>query len=94
MKPMLKGVAAVTVLALFASSDAVGQGGPPTLAKDLAPARLGARLAVTSPAFTSGGTIDERYTQNGENLSPALQWPRPPVGTRSYVVLVADAGVN
>jgi Raf kinase inhibitor-like YbhB/YbcL family protein len=90
---MLKRVATVTILALFSNADGA-QGGPPVLAKDLAPARLGARLTVTSPAFTSGGTMNERYTQNGENLSPPLDWTRPPAGTRSYVVLVADAGVK
>jgi Raf kinase inhibitor-like YbhB/YbcL family protein len=100
MRIMLKGIAGVTILYLFTSAagaqggNSPGQGGPPVLAKDLAPARLGARLFVTSPAFTSGETLDEKYTQNGGNISPPLEWARPPAGTRSIVVIVSDAGVN
>ena len=73
MNTVLKGAAAISILAIFAISASAqgqspaGQGGPPVLAKDLAPARLSTRLQVTSPAFSSGGTIDERYTQNGAN---------------------------
>ena len=100
MKNVLKGAAVSTLIILLAGSanaqgeNASGQGGPPVLAKQLAPARLGARLAVTSPAFTSGKTLDEKYTQNGANMSPPLAWGRGPAGTRSYVVLAEDSGVN
>ena len=96
---ILKG-ASTLVLALFAlsanaqSESATGQGGPPVLAKNLVPARMGGRLLVTSPAFTSGKTLDERYTQNGANMPPPLEWARGPAGTRSYVVLAEDSGVN
>jgi Raf kinase inhibitor-like YbhB/YbcL family protein len=38
--------------------------------------------------------IDGRYTQNGENVSPSLDWAKPPAGTRTLAVIVADAGVN
>jgi Raf kinase inhibitor-like YbhB/YbcL family protein len=55
---------------------------------------MGARLSVTSPAFTSGKTLDERYTQNGENVPPSLQWAKGPSGTLSFVVLAEDSGVN
>jgi Raf kinase inhibitor-like YbhB/YbcL family protein len=64
------------------------------LAKDVAPARQGTRLRVISPAFGPGGTIDEEFTQNGENMSPPLEWSKGPVGTRSYVVIAEDSSVN
>jgi Raf kinase inhibitor-like YbhB/YbcL family protein len=38
--------------------------------------------------------LDDRYTQNGEDISPSLAWTRGPVGTQSFVVLAEDAGVN
>ncbi len=100
MRIILKTVTALTLVTLFAvsasaqSENASGQGGPPVLAKNLAPARMGARLAVTSPAFASGKTLDEKYTQNGSNMSPSLAWTKGPAGTQSYVVLVEDTGVN
>jgi len=77
-----------------AGGGAAAEAGPPVLAKDLAPARMYAKLNVTSRAFTSGGALDERYTQNGENVSPPLSWAKGPTGTQSYVVLAEDAGVN
>ena len=88
--------AAATLSVLFAVSvNAQGeQAGPPVLAKNLVPARLSARLLVTSSAFTSGRALDDRYTQNGDNMPPPLAWARGPTGTQSYVVLAEDSGVN
>lgn len=88
--------AATTISVLFAVSvNAQGeQAGPPVLAKNLVPARMSARLLVTSSAFTSGKSLGDRYTQNGENMPPPLAWARGPAGTQSYVVLAEDSGVN
>jgi Raf kinase inhibitor-like YbhB/YbcL family protein len=96
MNTLLKSTIAISLFSLLAiSANAQGnQGGPPVLAKDLAPARFGTTLRVTSSAFSSGGMIDGRYTQNGENVSPSLDWAKPPAGTRTLAVIVADAGVN
>jgi Raf kinase inhibitor-like YbhB/YbcL family protein len=96
MKRALIVAAAALVAAAVSdvSIDAQAQGGPPVLAKDVAPARQGTRLRVISPAFNPGGALDEEYTQNGENMSPPLEWSKGPVGTRSYVVIAEDASVN
>jgi len=100
MKAMLRSATVLSLVTLFAVSanaqgeNPSGQGGPPVLAKSLAPARMGGRIMVTSPAFSSGKTLDEKYTQNGANMSPPLAWTKGPVGTRSYVVLAEDSGVN
>ena len=53
-------------------------GGPPVLAKQLVPAPGAIRLMVTSDAFTSGATLDDKYTQNGDNMSPSLSWSKGP----------------
>jgi len=100
MRTVLKSASALILVTLFAVSanaqgeNASSQAGPPVLAKALVPARMGARLAVTSPAFASGKTMDVKYTQNGSNMSPPLAWTKGPVGTLSYVVLAEDSGVN
>lgn len=90
-------VAAVTLLLAvpaFAQGQNAGDG-PPLLANKIAvPSGATARLLVTSGAFTSGSTLNDRYTQNGDNMSPGLTWARGPLGTQSYVVLAEDAGVN
>jgi len=68
--------------------------GPPVLAKQIAQARGGTRLLVSSGAFTGGEAIPDKYTQNGDNISPAINWVRGPQGTLSFVVLAEDSGVN
>jgi Raf kinase inhibitor-like YbhB/YbcL family protein len=95
-----KSTVAFAVVALFAASayaqgQAPAAGGPPVLAKQLAPARGGSsRLLVTSGAFVSGAGLDDKYTQNGDNMSPGLAWSKGPLGTQSYAVLAEDSGVN
>ena len=99
-KFMTKAAGSLAVVALFAASayaqaPAAGGDGPPVLASKLAPAKGGAaRLLVTSSAFSSGSELDDKFTQNGDNMSPSLSWAKGPAGTQSYVVLAEDAGVN
>jgi hypothetical protein len=49
-----------------------------------------ASIELTSPAFTEGQPIPERYTCNGENVSPALAWGEPPAGTQSFALIMDD----
>src|SRR5262249_54456179 len=71
-----------------------GNNGPPVLAKEIVKAKGGGKLLVMSSAFSSGEDLDDKYTQNGANMSPPLSWSKGPAGTRSYVVLAEDSGVN
>jgi Raf kinase inhibitor-like YbhB/YbcL family protein len=66
----------------------------PVMASTLAPAKGGVTLTVMSSAFKNGEMFPEVYTQNGQNISPPLSWTRGPAGTKSYVVLTEDSGVN
>ena len=47
-------------------------------------------LEVKSPDFASGGTIPKRFTCEGGDLSPALEWSAPPSGTQSVAVIADD----
>lgn len=47
-------------------------------------------LVLQSPAFSSDGTIPSKYTCEGRNISPPLQWHGAPSGTVSYVLIVDD----
>jgi len=47
-------------------------------------------LAITSPAFKQGDVIPTKYTRDGANISPPLEWHDAPPETRSFVVLVED----
>lgn len=41
-------------------------------------------------AFNEGELIPARYTSDGENVSPAIEWDDLPSGTRSLALLVDD----
>jgi Raf kinase inhibitor-like YbhB/YbcL family protein len=47
-------------------------------------------LDVTSTAFQEGQTIPTRYTADGENVSPPLQWPQAPDKTQSFALICED----
>jgi Raf kinase inhibitor-like YbhB/YbcL family protein len=49
-------------------------------------------FTLTSPAFDRGTPIPERYRGRlfGANISPALAWTTPPVGTAELVLIVQD----
>jgi hypothetical protein len=47
-------------------------------------------LNVASPAFPHGQRIPERYSKDGGNISPPLEWQNAPRNTRSFAVVVED----
>ena len=47
-------------------------------------------LALTSPAFHSGGAIPKRFTCDGAGVSPPLRWTAPRRQARSLALLVED----
>ena len=97
-----KSAGTVAAIALFAAAPyalaqapAAGGDGPPVLANKIAlPQGAASRMLVTSSQFNYGGQLDDKFTQNGDNMSPGIGWAKGPPGTQSYVVLTEDAGVN
>lgn len=47
-------------------------------------------LQLTSAAFTHEGEIPKRFTCDGDDVSPALEWGGIPDGTASLVLIVDD----
>jgi Raf kinase inhibitor-like YbhB/YbcL family protein len=47
-------------------------------------------LTITSTAFTDGGEIPSRYTCQGDDTSPPLDWRGVPATARSLVLIVDD----
>lgn len=47
-------------------------------------------MTLTSKAFASEGLIPAKFTCDGENISPALEWNPPPAGTKSLALIVED----
>jgi Raf kinase inhibitor-like YbhB/YbcL family protein len=48
-------------------------------------------LELRSPVFQEGQEIPARYTADGQNLSPPLEWSNPPDGTQEFVLFCEDA---
>ncbi|HZL36955.1 MAG TPA: YbhB/YbcL family Raf kinase inhibitor-like protein [Tepidisphaeraceae bacterium] len=47
-------------------------------------------INVKSTAFADGDSIPLKYSVDGENISPSLEWSGLPAGTRSVVLVVED----
>ena len=47
-------------------------------------------LTMTSPVFAHNGEIPTRYTCDGEDISPALEWSGLTEGTKGLVLIVDD----
>ncbi len=47
-------------------------------------------FSISSPAFTNNASVPRKYTAEGENVSPPLEWSGAPAGTRSFALIVDD----
>ena len=84
----------LTMLATLAAPLLLLQGG--TAVAGQAPATApaaGPPLTLTTTAFPDGGVIPDKYTQAGEQVSPALTWTNVPAGTVSFVLNMRDPDV-
>jgi Raf kinase inhibitor-like YbhB/YbcL family protein len=48
------------------------------------------KLKLSSPAFSDHGPIPRRFTCEGEDVSPPLEWAGAPAGTKSLALIVDD----
>lgn len=51
---------------------------------------MGMAFALKVKSFDDGGAIPKRFTCDGEDVSPALEWSDAPHGTQSYALIVDD----
>ncbi len=45
---------------------------------------------LKSPAFADGQPIPAKYTADGADVSPPLEWSQPPGGAKSFILVVED----
>ncbi len=45
---------------------------------------------ITSKAFSQGQSIPSKFTCEGDNLSPALEWSSVPAGAKSLALIMDD----
>lgn len=48
------------------------------------------KMQLTSPNFENQKSIAKKFTCDGENISPALEWSGVPEGTNSFALIVDD----
>jgi Raf kinase inhibitor-like YbhB/YbcL family protein len=47
-------------------------------------------FTITSSTFANGASIPVKYTCNGQNISPELNWSGSPAGTASFALIMYD----
>jgi len=50
----------------------------------------GKTMKITSSAFTEGTNIPSKYTCDGQDISPPLEWKDAPDGTKSFALISDD----
>jgi hypothetical protein len=48
------------------------------------------RFEITSPAFSNGNAIPQKFSCKGSDITPALAWTEPPAGTQSFALIMDD----
>jgi Raf kinase inhibitor-like YbhB/YbcL family protein len=93
----LRFISSVCATALLSSAVGFAQAPPPEVENGLAnsalvtlPAKGGAKLTVTSPAFKQMGDIPMANTQYQTNTFPGLEWTAGPAGTQTYAIIMQD----
>jgi Raf kinase inhibitor-like YbhB/YbcL family protein len=54
------------------------------------PLQVQATLSLSSAAFQDGGIIPDKYSCQGQDVSPPLSWGEPSAGTRSLALVTED----
>lgn len=49
-----------------------------------------AKFKLSSPAFQDSGSIPQKFTCQGQNVSPELNWSEAPADTQSFALIVDD----
>jgi Raf kinase inhibitor-like YbhB/YbcL family protein len=47
-------------------------------------------MQITSTAFSEGNMIPSKYTCDGQDISPPLEWKDAPAGTKSFALISDD----
>ena len=75
----------VVALLLFMMMSVASAGAGDTTAEG-----VGMAFLLTSPAFKEGEEIPAKYTCEGQDISPLLDWTAPPQATKSFALIAND----
>jgi hypothetical protein len=77
-------VSASMVVMLFSHRDVLAS------SSSSSPKEPAMSLTISSPSFTNGGDIAKKFTCDGADVSPQLNWTDPPSGTVTFALLADD----
>ena len=86
-------LACVVTTILFSAVVLIAAQNPPAGAGQRGGAPATPAMTLTTTAFPDGGVIPAKYTQAGEQVSPALVWTNTPPNTQSFVLHMHDPEV-
>ncbi len=75
----MKSILATTFFILLVFSTSLSQASPKPK-----------KLVVKANSFAAGAVIPEKFTCDGEDISPQLSWSTAPKGTKSLIVILSD----
>ncbi len=84
---------AIVVSAVGMSAQAPAAGGGQGTGQGGGRGPAGPPFTMSIAAFGDGQQIPVKYTQAGEQVSPAIAWANPPAGTQGFVLHFHDAEV-
>ena len=79
----------MSIVLIVSVTAGCGSSTPPDATEEL-PTTTPTPLRLSSGALIQGEPIPTRYTCDGENVSPRLEWSDPPQTTRSFALVVDD----
>src|SRR5438128_7236518 len=67
-----------------------GCAAPPGTRPPSKPQAKASSFKLQTPAFKPGGDLPRKFTCEGADASPALDWSGPPASTQSFALIVDD----
>ncbi|MBX9693793.1 MAG: YbhB/YbcL family Raf kinase inhibitor-like protein [Cyanobacteria bacterium] len=84
---MIRATCLIGIVSCLALSSTIAQAAPTVSKKD---SKGAAQLSVKSTAFTEGSIIPNKFTGDGQDVSPPLTWSDPPASAKSIALTVED----
>ena len=84
------GLTVISTLTALAVGALTGRAAPPGTRAPSKPQAKASSFKLQTPVFKPGGDLPRKFTCEGADASPALDWSGPPASTQSFALIVDD----